>query len=92
MKKNLVTCNNNNITKFNNIDFRNSYFINNDYVQNLLNYDNIILIDSNIRLSNPLLNLKIKNFCKIKNHVFSIGSSFYSNFLIYNYGTNLKEL
>jgi NADH-quinone oxidoreductase chain G len=92
MKENSVTFNNNHIDKFNNIDFRNNYFLNNVNIENLLDYDNIILVDSNIRLSNPLLNLRIKNFCKIKNHVFSIGSSFYSNFLIYNYGTNLKEL
>ena len=90
MKENFVTCNNN-MGSYNNSDFRNSYFLNNDNIQNLLDYDNIILIDSNIRLSNPLLNLRIKNFSKIKNHVFSIGSSFYSNFLIYNYGTSLKE-
>ena len=83
---------NNNLTNNNNLDFRHNYFINNVNIQNLLAYDNIILVDSNIRLSNPLLNLKIKNFSKRKNHIFSIGSSFYSNFLIYNYGTNLKEL
>jgi len=91
MKENYVTFNN--ISgNLNNIDFRNIYFFNNSTVQNLLDYDNIILVDANIRLSNPLLNLRIKNFCKIKNRVFSIGSSFYSNFLIYNYGTTLKEL
>lgn len=93
MKKNSVTFyNSNNKGQFNNIDFRNNYFLNNLNMQSLLNYDNIILVDSNLRLSNPLLNLKVKNFCKLKNHVFSIGSSFYSNFLIYNYGTDLKEL
>nr|YP_009308407.1 NADH dehydrogenase 11 [Paramoeba pemaquidensis]AOS85545.1 NADH dehydrogenase 11 [Paramoeba pemaquidensis] len=92
-KRNHVTLNiNNNYNIFNNLDFRNNYFMNNSNIQNLLEYDNIVLVDSNIRLSNPLLNLRIKNFCKIKNHVFTIGSSFYSNFLVHNYGSNLKEL
>lgn len=86
-----ITINYSNLLKQKNNDFRSNFFWNNYNLQNLLNYDNIVLIDSNIRLSNPLLNLKIKNFCKIKNYVFSIGTSFYSNFLIYNYGNNLKE-
>ena len=93
LSKNNVTINNsNNLETFSNIDFRSNYFIDNSNLQNLLSYDNIVLVDCNLRLSNPLLNLKIKNFSKIKNHVFSIGSSYYSNFSIYNYATNLKEL
>ena len=90
--KNNVTINNSINMDTRNSDFRNNYFIDNNTIQNLLSYDNIILVDCNLRLSNPLLNLKIKNFSKIKNHVFSIGSSYYSNFSIYNYSTNLKEL
>ena len=93
LSKNSVTINNsNNLETSSNIDFRTNYFMDNSNLQNLLSYDNIILVDCNLRLSNPLLNLKIKNFSKIKNHVFSIGSSYYSNFSIYNYSTNLKEL
>lgn len=93
LSKNHVTINNSsNLETYSNIDFRTNYFIDNSNLQNLLTYDNIVLVDCNLRLSNPLLNLKIKNFSKIKNHVFSIGSSYYSNFSIYNYSTNLKEL
>ena len=93
LSNNNVTINNSyNLETYSNIDFRSNYLINNSNLQNLLSYDNVILVDSNLRLSNPLLNLKIKNFSKIKNHVFSIGSSYYSNFSIYNYSTNLKEL
>nr|QFQ52393.1 NADH dehydrogenase subunit 11 [Paramoeba aparasomata] len=73
-------------------DYRRDYFTSSITLNNLLNYDNLILINSNIRLSNPLLNLKIKNFQKIKGSVFSIGSSFYQNFSIYNYDINLKHM
>ena len=92
LSSNNVTINNSYKLSTSSVDFRNSYFMNNKDIQNLLAYDNLVLVDCNLRLSNPLLNLKVKNFAKIKNHVFSIGSSYYSNFSIYNYSTNLKEL
>lgn len=72
-------------------DFRDNYFISTHCLTNISNYDNILLIDLNIRLSNPLLNLKIKNFAKNKGNVFSIGSSVGNNFNIHNYDTNFES-
>ena len=74
-------------------DFKSDYFISNHNLQNLKDYDNIIVVDSNIRLFNPLLNLNLKNFSKLKQkNIFGIGSVFYNNFTIYNYGLSLDYL
>ena len=72
-------------------DFRFNYFFDQKIFDNLSNFNSIFLFNTNLRLENPLLNLRIKKLVD-KNllKVFSFGSSFGYNFLNYNQGNSLK--
>ena len=56
-------------------------------------YKNIFLFGLNLRMENPLLNIKLKFFSD-KNliKIFSICSSFNNNYFMYNFSNNILEL
>lgn len=68
-----------------NNNFRNKYLFNYDILNNIEDYNNILLIGLNLRIENPLLYLKLKNLQR-KNilKLFNIG-------LNYNYSLNLNN-
>lgn len=73
-------------------DFRLNYLFNYNFFNNLNTFDCIFLFNTNLRLENPLLNLRLKKLVD-KNliKVFSFGSSFGYNFLVYNTGNSTKN-
>lgn len=86
-----------NITNINsdylyNIDFRKNYIFNVD-INNLNIFKNILLVGLNLRMENPLLNIRLKFFSD-KNllNIFSIGCFFNNNYFLYNLSNSLKEL
>lgn len=80
----------------------NNFFFNNDFRKNyifsfklneLIKFKNFFLIYLNLRLENPLLNLRLKFISnKMNPKIFSIGSVFNNNYFIYNFLNNTKEL
>lgn len=75
-----------------NLDFRFNYFFDQNVFNNLKDFNSIFLFNTNLRLENPLLNLRLKKLVD-KNliKVFSFGSSFGYNFLNYNFGNSFKK-
>ena len=73
-------------------DFRFNYFFDHNIFNNLKDFNSIFLFNTNLRLENPLLNLRLKKLVD-KNliKVFSFGSSFGYNFLNYNFGNSIKN-
>jgi len=73
-------------------DFRLYYFFDQKIFEDLNSFNSIFLFNTNLRLENPLLNLRIKKLVD-KNliKVFSFGSSFGYNFLSYNQGGSVKN-
>jgi len=73
-------------------DFRLYYFFDQKIFDDLNAFNSIFLFNTNLRLENPLLNLRIKKLVD-KNliKVFSFGSSFGYNFLSYNQGGSVKN-
>lgn len=73
-------------------DFRFNYFFDYKKFNNLNNFNSIFLFNTNLRLENPLFNLRLKKLVD-KNliKVFSFGSSFGYNFFVYNQGNSLKN-
>ena len=75
-----------------NIDFRKN-FIFNVKLNDLIKFKNFFLIGLNLRLENPLLNVRLKFISNKKNvKVFSIGSTFNNNYFLYNFYNNIMEL
>jgi NADH-quinone oxidoreductase subunit G len=72
-------------------DFRFNYFFNYKNFDNLNLFNSVFLFNTNLRLENPLLNLRLKKLVD-KNliKIFSFGSSFGYNFFVYNQGNSLK--
>ena len=68
-------------------DFRFDFIFDFNFFNKIDSFDSIFLFNTNLRLENPLLNLRIKKLSD-KNliKVFSFGSSFGYNFLNYNFG------
>jgi len=85
-----VNLNNNN--NFFNNDFRKNYIFSIN-LKNIEIYKNIFLFGLNLRMENPLLNIKLKFFSD-KNliKIFSICSSFNNNYFMYNFSNNILEL
>ena len=73
-------------------DFRFNFFFDNKIFNNLNNFNSIFLFNTNLRLENPLLNLRLKKLVD-KNliKVFSFSSSFGYNFFVYNQGNSVKN-
>lgn len=73
-------------------DFRLNYFFDRKIFDNLKSFDSIFLFNTNLRLENPLLNLRLKKLVD-KNliKVFSFGSSFGYNFFVYNQSNTIKN-
>jgi NADH-quinone oxidoreductase chain G len=73
-------------------DFRLNFFFDSKVFDNLDNFNSIFLFNTNLRLENPLLNLRLKKLSD-KNliKVFSFGSSFGYNFFVYNQGNTVKS-
>lgn len=67
-------------------DFRLNYFFDCKIFNNLDKFNSIFLFNTNLRLENPLLNLRLKKLVD-KNlvKVLSFGSSFGYNFFVYNH-------
>ena len=85
-----VNLNNNNF--FFNNDFRKNYIFN-IKLNDLIKFKNFFLIGLNLRLENPLLNIRLKFICdKLNGKFFSIGSVFNNNYFIYNFSNNIFEL
>jgi NADH-quinone oxidoreductase subunit G len=76
--------NSNNQNNINN-NFRKDYLFNNNLLNNLEDFNNILLVGLNLRIENPLLHLKLKNMQR-KNifKIFNIG-------LNYNYSLNTNN-
>jgi len=73
-------------------DFRINYFFDRRLFDELNSFSSIFLFNTNLRLENPLLNLRIKKLVdKSLIKVFSFGSSFGYNFLTYNQGASVKN-
>jgi hypothetical protein len=72
-------------------DFRFNFFFDQKIFNNLQSFNSIFLFNTNLRLENPLLNLRLKKLVD-KNliKIFSFGSSFGYNFFVYNQ-TNSKK-
>jgi NADH-quinone oxidoreductase subunit G len=82
---------NSNNQNFNN-DFRKTYIFN-IKINDLIKFKNFFLIGLNLRLENPLLNIRLKFISNKKNiKVFSIGNSFNNNYFLYNFSNNIFEL
>lgn len=77
---------------YSNNDLRFNFFFDYKIFNNLNSFNSIFLFNTNLRLENPLLNLRLKKLVD-KNliKVFSFGSSFGYNFLSYNQGNSLKS-
>jgi hypothetical protein len=77
---------------YSNNDFRFNFFFDYKIFNNLNSFNSIFLFNTNLRLENPLLNLRLKKLVD-KNliKIFSFGSSFGYNFLSYNQGNSLKS-
>lgn len=73
-------------------DFRLNFFFDRKFFDELNTFNSIFLFNTNLRLENPLLNLRLKKLVD-KNliKVFSFGSSFGYNFLNYNKGGSIKH-
>lgn len=73
-------------------DFRFNYFFSSKIFNSLHTFDTFFLFNTNLRLENPLLNLRLKKMVD-KNliKVFSLGSSFGYNFFVYNQSNSLKN-
>lgn len=73
-------------------DFRLNFFFDRKFFDELNTFNSIFLFNTNLRLENPLLNLRLKKLVD-KNliKVFSFGSSFGYNFLNYNNGSSIKH-
>jgi hypothetical protein len=62
-------------------------------LNDLIKFKNFFLIFINLRLENPLLNIRLKFILDKKNSkIFSIGSVFNNNYFIYNFSNNIFEL
>jgi NADH-quinone oxidoreductase subunit G len=73
-------------------DFRFNYFFDQKIFNNLQSFNSIFLFNTNLRLENPLLNLRLKKLVD-KNliKIFSFGSSFGYNFFVYNQANSKKN-
>lgn len=73
-------------------DFRFNYFFNREVFNDLNTFNTLFLFNTNLRLENPLLNLRIKKLVD-KNliKIFSFGSSFGYNYSTYNQGNSTKN-
>lgn len=74
-----------------NCDFRQNFIINNLILENILNSDIVVLFLNNLRIENPILNMKLKKLVKIKKlRIFTLGNNFNYNFFHYNLGNSLR--
>ena len=73
-------------------DFRFNFFFDYKIFNNLQKFNSVFLFNTNLRLENPLLNLRLKKLVD-KNliKIFSFGSSFGYNFFSYNQGNSSKK-
>ena len=85
-------CNiNNNLNYFLNIDFRKNYIFNIS-INEIKKYKNIFLFGLNLRLENPILNIKFKFFVdNLYLNLFNMSTSFNINYFSYNFNNNIID-
>ena len=72
---------------------RKNYILDYNIYKELNEFKNIILININIRLEYPLLNIKLKRFKDLKLlNIYNIGTSYNQNYKNINYSSNLLEV
>lgn len=81
---------NNNINK--NCDLQN-YFISSENVHNIITNKVIILVGTNLRIENPILNIKLRKLAQSSNLLIAyIGAKYDSNIDFYHLGTDINIL
>jgi NADH-quinone oxidoreductase chain G len=74
-----------------NCDFRHNFIINNSIINDVFNSSLIVLFINNLRVENPILNMKLKKLVKVRDlKIFTLGNNFNYNFFHFNLGNSLK--